>query len=156
MRTLRENAYAKHDPGSISEPVFQLWEERVSTLRGSDVQPTPLVPVTVHLVSRCPLAWMQAVHRDAACATHRTPHTTAPWGHLFHRSRTSVGKGPSIKLWIIAGCVQQCSTKRYKKGAGADQAVLQYKPLQNVQKSSWYIKINKIIILLLHSWAEIL
>jgi len=54
MKTLRENAYAKCDPSSISEPVFQLWEERVSVLWGSDIQPTPLVHVTVHWASRSP------------------------------------------------------------------------------------------------------
>lgn len=95
MKTLRENAYAKCDPSSISEPVFQLWEERVSTFRGSDVQPTPLVPVTVRLASGSPPDRLtlagSATRRCLRCPLHRSHRGSwrlpfPPLPHL-HRQR---------------------------------------------------------------------
>lgn len=108
MKTRRENAYAKRDPSSISEAVFQLCEERVSTFWGADVQPPSLVRLSAHRHG-----WrLRAARRDAACAAHCTGHAGAPWGCLFHRFCTSVGTGPTIQLWIVPGCVRQHLTKR--------------------------------------------
>lgn len=93
METLRENAYAKCDPSSISEPIFQLWEEQVSALWGSDIQPALLVRVTVHLASRSPLEWLGVAgstpRRCLRCPLHCSHHGSLrmPFPQLLHLRR---------------------------------------------------------------------
>lgn len=94
---LRENAYTKCDPSSISEPCF-------STAWGAHVLPPRPVCVTVCRVSHSPPGWLGS-----------------PWGHLSCHTHTSTGKVlHQSRLWMAT--LVEALEKRCQR---MDQTVLQ-------------------------------